>query len=88
MTLWQGSCIVHETFSERKLIGLFERHPDAELIAHPECEDPILRRAHFIGSTTALLKYATTAKANKLIVGTEPGILHQMIKAAPTHASG
>src|SRR5882724_13454373 len=83
MTLWQGSCIVHETFSERKLVGLFERHPDAELIAHPECEEPILRRAHFIGSTTALLKYATSCKARTLIVGTESGILHQMMKAAP-----
>ncbi len=83
MILWQGSCIVHETFSERKLVGLLERHPDAELIAHPECEDPILRRAHFIGSTTALLKYAVNAPAQKLIVATEVGILHQMAKAAP-----
>jgi quinolinate synthase len=83
MTLWQGSCIVHETFSERKLVGLFERHPDAELIAHPECEDPILKRAKFIGSTTALLKYAVSSPAKKLIVGTEAGILHQMMKAAP-----
>jgi quinolinate synthase len=83
MTLWQGSCIVHETFSERKLIGLFERHPRAELIAHPECEDPILRRAHFIGSTTALLKYAVSSPSRELIVATESGILHQMVKAAP-----
>ena len=83
MTLWQGSCIVHETFSERKLVGLFERHPEAELIAHPECEDPILRRASFIGSTTALLKYAVSSPAKKLIVATEAGILHQMVKAAP-----
>src|SRR6266567_9499419 len=83
MTLWQGSCIVHETFSERKLVGLFERHPEAELIAHPECEDPILKRAHFIGSTTALLKYAIASPAKKLIVATEAGILHQMMKAAP-----
>src|SRR6267378_4235996 len=83
MTLWQGSCIVHETFSERKLVGLFERHPEAELIAHPECEDPILRRATFIGSTTALLKYAVSSPAKKLIVATEAGILHQMVKAAP-----
>ncbi len=83
MILWQGSCIVHETFSERKLIGLLERHPGAELIAHPECEDPILRRAHFIGSTTALLKYAASSPARELIVGTEAGILHQMAKAAP-----
>src|SRR6476646_180698 len=83
MVLWQGSCIVHETFSERKLVGLLERHPDAQLIAHPECEDPILRRAHFIGSTTALLKYAVSSAAQKLIVATEVGILHQMTKAAP-----
>jgi quinolinate synthase len=83
MVLWQGSCIVHETFSERKLIGLLERHPEAELIAHPECEDTILRRAHFIGSTTALLKYAVSSPARELIVGTEAGILHQMAKAAP-----
>jgi quinolinate synthase len=83
MVLWPGSCIVHETFSERKLIGLLERHPDAELIAHPECEDSILRRAHFIGSTTALLQYASRSPARTLIVGTEAGILHQMAKAAP-----
>ena len=83
MTLWQGSCIVHETFSERKLVGLLERNPGAEVIAHPECEDPILRHAQFIGSTTALLKYAVSSPAQKLIVATESGILHQMIKAAP-----
>jgi quinolinate synthase len=83
MVLWQGSCIVHETFSERKLVSLLERHPQAELIAHPECEDPILRRAHFVGSTTALLKYAVRSPAHELIVATEAGILHQMAKAAP-----
>ena len=83
MILWQGSCVVHETFSERKLVGLFERHPQAELIAHPECEEPILRRAHYVGSTTALLQYASRSKARELIVATEAGILHQMAKAAP-----
>jgi quinolinate synthase len=83
MILWQGSCIVHETFSERKLIGLIERHPGAELIAHPECEEPILRRASFIGSTTALLKYAVSSRSREFIVATEAGILHQMEKAAP-----
>ena len=57
-SLWQGTCIVHETFSERKIIELLERHPGAELIAHPECEEPVLRHADFIGSTTGLLKYA------------------------------
>jgi quinolinate synthase len=83
MILWQGSCIVHETFSERKLAALIERHPQAELIAHPECEEPILRRAHFIGSTTALIQYASKARARELIVATEAGILHQMAKVAP-----
>ena len=83
MTLWQGSCIVHETFSERKIIGLRERHPDAKLIAHPECEEPVLRMADYIGSTTALLKYTTTDAAKKYIVATETGILHQMKKASP-----
>ena len=83
MTLWQGSCIVHETFSERKLVALVERHPKAKIIAHPECEDAILEMADFIGSTTALLTYAIASDAAELIVATEPGILHQMEKRAP-----
>jgi quinolinate synthase len=82
MTLWQGSCIVHETFSERKLVGLIERHPDAEVIAHPECEEQVLRHAAFIGSTTALLKYAIASPKKSFIVATEAGILHQMEKEA------
>jgi quinolinate synthase len=83
MVLWQGSCLVHETFSERKLIGLKTRHPEAEIIAHPECEPPVLRMASFIGSTSALLNYATRSGAKEFIVATEPGIIHQMEKAAP-----
>ncbi len=83
MVLWQGSCLVHETFSERKLIGLKTRHPEAEIIAHPECEPPVLKMASFIGSTSALLNYATRAEAKEFIVATEPGIIHQMEKAAP-----
>jgi quinolinate synthase len=83
MLLWQGSCIVHETFSLRKLIGLKERHPSALVIAHPECEEPVLAMADFVGSTTALLKFATSSSATELIVVTESGILHQMRKAAP-----
>jgi len=83
MILWQGTCIVHETFSERKLIGLRERHPEAEFIAHPECEEHILRYADFIGSTTALLKRATESPKQEIIVATETGILHQMKKLAP-----
>jgi quinolinate synthase len=83
MLLWQGSCVVHETFSERKLVALRERHPDAKVIAHPECEAPLLRMAAFIGSTTALLKYTIEDSANKYIVLTESGIVHQMRKASP-----
>jgi len=83
MVLWQGSCLVHETFSERKLIQLQTRHPDAEIIAHPECEPPVLKMASFIGSTSALLKYAVDSKKREFIVVTEPGIIHQMEKAAP-----
>ncbi len=86
MVLWQGSCIVHETFSERKLIGLQTRHPAAEIIAHPECETQVLRMARFIGSTSALLKYATESACLEFIVATEPGIIHQMMKAAPGKA--
>jgi quinolinate synthase len=83
MLLWQGSCIVHETFSVRKLIGLKERHPEAIVVAHPECEEAVLAMADFIGSTTALLKYAVASAAREIIVATEPGILHPMQKQAP-----
>lgn len=83
MVLWQGSCLVHETFSERKLIQLQTRHPGAEIIAHPECEPSVLKLASFIGSTSALLKYATESACKEFIVATEPGIIHQMEKACP-----
>ncbi|MFO0661321.1 MAG: quinolinate synthase NadA [Polyangiaceae bacterium] len=83
MILWQGSCLVHETFSERKIVGLMERNPDAEVIAHPECEQAVLNHAKYIGSTTALLKYAVSSDRKRFIVATEPGILHQMQKQAP-----
>jgi quinolinate synthase len=81
--LWQGSCIVHETFSEKKIVQLKITHPTAEIIAHPECEDSLLRHADYIGSTTALLKYCQTSNSQEFIVVTEPGIIHQMEKAAP-----
>ena len=83
MRLWQGSCVVHETFSERKLTGLKERHPEAKIIAHPECEEIVLRLADFVGSTTALLKFTISDPSQKYIVMTEDGILHQMKKASP-----
>lgn len=83
MLLWNGSCIVHETFSLRKIIQLQLEHPKAELIAHPECEEPILEKARYIGSTSGLLKYVQSSDAKEFIVATEAGILHQMEKHAP-----
>lgn len=83
MLLWMGSCIVHETFSDKKIIGLKTENPDALLIAHPECEEPILNRADFIGSTSALLKFTIENPANEFIVATEEGIIYQMQKASP-----
>jgi quinolinate synthase len=83
MVLWQGSCIVHETFSERKLLALKTRHPDALVLAHPECEQSVLAHADYIGSTTGILKYAVASPKREFIVATEAGILHQMQKAAP-----
>ncbi|WP_370584669.1 quinolinate synthase NadA [Oculatella sp. LEGE 06141] len=82
MLLWQGSCMVHETFSEKKLVQLQIEHPDAEIIAHPECEPSVLRHANYIGSTTALLNYCQHSSKSSFIVATEPGIIHQMQKQA------
>ena len=83
LVLWQGSCMVHETFSEKKIVQLQIEHPEAEVIAHPECEPAVLRHAQYIGSTTALLKYAEQSDRQVFIVATEPGIIHQMEKQAP-----
>lgn len=83
MLLWNGSCVVHEIFSLEKITKLKVRHPQAKLIAHPECEEPILRIADFIGSTTGLLKFTQTDPSKEYIVATETGILHQMMKASP-----
>lgn len=83
LVLWPGSCIVHETFSEKKILELLLRNPGAELIAHPECEEAVLRHAAFIGSTSALLRYVKDSKTETLIVATEEGILHKMRAAAP-----
>ncbi len=83
LVLWEGSCIVHETFSEKKIVQLKVEHPQAEIIAHPECEPQVLRHANYIGSTTALLKYCQQSNAEQFIVATEPGIIHQMEKDAP-----
>jgi quinolinate synthase len=83
MDLWQGTCVVHETFSERALFDLIAEHPDAEVIAHPECEPAILQHAHHVGSTSSLLAYARDNGKGPYIVATEPGIIHQMERANP-----
>ena len=83
MVLWQGSCIVHETFSEKKLMDLMIQYPNAEVIAHPECEPPLLKYANYIASTTGLLNYSQKSDRNQFIVLTESGIIHQMEKKSP-----
>ncbi|MBA3397941.1 MAG: quinolinate synthase NadA [Deltaproteobacteria bacterium] len=83
LVTWQGTCIVHETFSEKRLLGLLAQHPDAEVIAHPECHEGILRHAHHIASTSGLIDYAKKSPKQTFIVATEAGILHKMQQAAP-----
>ncbi len=83
MVLWNGACMVHEIFSLEKITKLKIRHPEAKLIAHPECEEPVLRIADFIGSTTGLLNFSERDSSNSFIVATESGILHQMQKNSP-----
>ena len=83
MLLWNGTCIVHETFSEKELIKIKVRNDDAKIIAHPECPENILNYADFIGSTSALLKFISTNNSMKFIVATEPHIIHQMKKNEP-----
>lgn len=83
MLLWQGTCIVHEMFSEKELVKLMAKHPDAPVAAHPECPDNIVQHADHVGSTSSILKYSTEHEADTIIVATEPGIIHQMEKAAP-----
>jgi len=83
MLLWNGSCMVHEIFSLEKITKLKIRHPQAKIIAHPECEEPVLAVADYIGSTTGLLKYSQDSTSKEFIVVTETGIIHQMQKASP-----
>ncbi|MBK9046698.1 MAG: quinolinate synthase NadA [Bacteroidetes bacterium] len=83
MILWDGACMVHEIFSLEKIMKLKHQHPKAKVIAHPECEDPVLKQADFIGSTTALLNYTSHNPADEFIVVTESGIIHQMQLANP-----
>lgn len=83
IVLWQGTCIVHEAFSERRLLELMAKHPDAAVIAHPECHEGILRHAHHVASTSGLIKYAKESPKQTFIVATEAGILHKMQAEAP-----
>jgi len=83
MLLWNGSCMVHEIFSLEKITKLKIRHPQAKIIAHPECEEHILAAADYIGSTTGLLKYSQESTSEEFIVATETGIIHQMQKTSP-----
>jgi quinolinate synthase len=83
MVLWDGACMVHEKYSLERIIKIMNQHPDAEFIAHPECTQPVLMVANFIGSTTALLNHVSKSNVEKFIVATESGILHQMQKANP-----
>jgi quinolinate synthase len=84
MVIWDGACHVHEEFSLERILELKRIHPDAKIIAHPECKKPVLLVADFIGSTSALLKYTIKDNATKYIVATESGILHQMKKTNPS----
>ena len=83
MVIWQGACHVHEEFSVEKIVELKKENPDAKVIAHPECEKPVLLLADHVGSTSSLLKFTQTDNTQKYIVATESGILHQMQKESP-----
>ncbi|HEY4548125.1 MAG TPA: quinolinate synthase NadA [Pedomonas sp.] len=83
MLLWEGSCIVHENFSEQELIKLKAEHPDAPVAAHPECPAHILDHADYVGSTRGILEYAMASDADTILVATEPNIIHQMQREAP-----
>lgn len=83
MLLWQGACIVHEMFSEKELIKLKAEYPDAPVAAHPECPAAILDHADHVGSTSSILNFTMNSDAETMIIATEPGIIHQMEKAAP-----
>lgn len=83
MVVWDGVCIVHETFSEKKLIRLKMQFPEALVLAHPECEEAVLRHADFVGSTSNIRRFARESDLTQFIVATEEGILHQMRKDCP-----
>jgi len=83
LIVWPGTCIVHEQFSAKRLAELKVKHPDAEVLAHPECDESVLELADFIASTTGIIRRAVESKARTLIIATEDGVFHQILKAAP-----
>ncbi len=83
MVLWNGTCQVHEIFSEKALVTLKVKNPKAKVLAHPECDENILMHADFIGSTSALIKNVNNTKDKQYIIVTEPGVIHQMQKTNP-----
>jgi quinolinate synthase len=83
MKIWQGSCIVHATFPARRLAAAMAEHPAAEVVAHPECPEPVLAMAHFVGSTSAIIQHVAGSSAEEFIVMTESGIQHSLSKIAP-----
>ncbi len=83
MLLWEGTCVVHDIFSEQEILRLKAEYPQALVLAHPECQETILRHADHIGSTTSIIKFATSRNGGQFIVATEEGVVHQMKKMAP-----
>ena len=83
LRLWDGACQVHVIFSEQELIKLSVRYPDSKLLAHPECDDNILKHADHIGSTTSIINFAAKSEYDQFIIATEPGVIHQMQKQNP-----
>ncbi len=83
LIIWQGACIVHEQFSAKRLVQLRVKHPDAEVLAHPECDESVLDEADFIASTTGIIQRAVESPAKTLIIATEDGVFHQIQKLAP-----
>lgn len=83
MALWNGSCQVHEVFSEQALVNVMNEHPFSLILAHPECPENILNYADFVGSTNAILDFTKKCDSTEFIILTEPGIIHQMKKQVP-----
>ncbi len=83
MIVWQGTCVVHEQFSAKRLVQLKVKHPDAEVLAHPECDEAVLEHADFVASTTGIIRRAVESPAHTLIIATEDGVFHQIRQQAP-----